>query len=380
MAGMNIMPGRTVEGRRGPRIDFYLVLAALLLLFVGYSSLYSEGMTRDGGGVFRKQMINGLVGLVPFSLFAFINPRVWQRASVGIYIFNLLLLLAVLVKGKVTKGAARWIDIGPMQFQPSELSKLLIVLTLAAFYASRQDRIDKLSTLGLGFLHALIPGLLILKQPHLGAFTVVIVSWFAISLVANVPGKFLIGPAVAALVVVAVVFLSPPLRAKVLPSYQLDRVEGLHAKNDPSGKNWQTNRAEIAFGVGGVTGTGFGNGQQKAGHFIPEQHNDFIFTVVGEEGGLVGCTLVLAAFAFLFYRIFMVMLVATDIYFRMIAAGIFAVLGFHTFANIAMVLQIIPVVGLWLPFISSGGTALWLCMAFVGLLLNIRSREKPILF
>jgi rod shape determining protein RodA len=151
-------------------------------------------------------------------------------------------------------------------------------------------------------------------------------------------------------------------------------------RNDRQGKNWQTDRAEIAFGVGGVSGAGFGNGQQKAGHFIPEQHNDFIFTVVGEEGGLIGCTLVLAAFGFFFFRVFLIMHLATDPFYRMIAAGIFAILGFHTFVNIAMVLQIVPVVGLWLPFLSYGGTALWLCMACVGLLLNIRRREKPLLF
>jgi rod shape determining protein RodA len=379
MAGLNVIQGRAVEGRRGPRIDVWLILATVILLTVGFMSLYSEGITRDGGTNFRKQILNGIIGLVPFGIFASVNPRFWQRAATPIYVVNLGMLMAVLAMGKAAKGAARWIDIGPIQFQPSELAKLLVVLTLATFYAARQDRIQHISTFLLGLAHAVVPAFLIFRQPHLGAFTVVMVAWFAISLVAHVPVKYLLGIVGGVAVLVSGVLAVPSLRAKVLDDYQQKRIEGMK-RNDRQGKNWQTDRAEIAFGVGGVSGAGFGNGQQKAGHFIPEQHNDFIFTVVGEEGGLIGCTLVLAAFGFFFFRVFLIMHLATDPFYRMIAAGIFAVLGFHTFVNIAMVLQIVPVVGLWLPFLSYGGTALWLCMACVGLLLNIRRREKPLLF
>lgn len=386
MAGINVLPNKPVEGRRGPRIDAHLLLATLLLLVAGFTALYSEGMARDGLASFRKQLINCVIGLVPFGIFATVNPRVWQRLAKPMYIVNLLLLMVVLLKGKTAKGAERWIDIGPMQFQPSELAKILIVITLASFYASRQDQIQTRSTYLLGLVHALVPALLILKQPHLGAFSVVMVAWFAISVVANVPIKYLASTFAVVAVIAGGLFAAPGLRNRLLNPYQVDRVEALLATlsnsgdSDKRGKNWQTDRAEIAFGVGSVTGTGFGNGQQKAGHFIPEQRNDFIFTVIGEEGGLVGCTLVLAAFGFFFYRVFLIILGATEPYYRMIAAGIFSVLGFHMFVNIAMVLHIIPVVGLWLPFLSYGGTALWLCMACVGMLLNIHRREKPLLF
>ena len=133
-------------------------------------------------------------------------------------------------------------------------------------------------------------------------------------------------------------------------------------------------------GVGGFEGVGFDHGEQKAAGFIPEQYDDFIVTVVGEEGGLVGCTLLLAAYGFFFYRIFLVMLYSTEPYYKMLAAGVFAVLGFHTFVNMAMVLNMMPVVGLWLPFLSYGGTAMWLCMSCVGLLLSVRRRQRPLLF
>lgn len=380
MASLQMVPGRAAEGRRVPRVDFWLILAAAILMTVGFMSLFSEGVTRDGGASFRKQAINAVIGLVPFGIFAWVNPRFWQRVAVPIYVVNLVMLATVLVMGKAAKGAARWIDIGPIQFQPSELAKILVVLTLATFYAARQDRITHVSTFGLGLVHAAVPALMIFRQPHLGAFTVVMVTWFAVSLVANVPLRYLLGVLGVFLAIVGTVLTVPPVR-NLLPEYQLKRLLGMsEGGKDVQGKNYQTDRAAIALAVGGVSGAGYGNGQQKAGHFIPEQHNDFIITVIGEEGGLVGATLVLAAFGFFFYRIFLIMHFATDPYYRMIAAGIFAVLGFHTFVNIAMVLAIVPVVGLWLPFLSYGGTALWLCMACVGLLLNIRRREKPLLF
>jgi rod shape determining protein RodA len=132
--------------------------------------------------------------------------------------------------------------------------------------------------------------------------------------------------------------------------------------------------------VGGLAGTGFLKGEQKEGRFIPEQHNDFIFTVVGEEGGLIGATIVLAAFGFFFWRVWLILIRAPDPFYKMVAGGIFAALFFHTFVNLAMLLKLLPVVGLWLPFMSYGGTALWLCLSCVGLLIGIRRRERPGMF
>jgi rod shape determining protein RodA len=373
---------RNSATRQGPvRFDAFLVLSALILLAFGLMSLYSKSSTFDGGSIFRRQLVNALVGLVPFALLATVHPKTWQRGSWLVYSLNALMLLAVLALGKSVKGAERWIDIGPLQFQPSELSKLLTVLTLAAFYANRENLTNRFSTLALAFVHVSVPMGLILLQPHLGAAMVVFVSWLAISVIARVPWGYLVATLVGFTAIAGALAVVPGIGEKVLHGYQAERIQGLVSRNrDTQGRNWQTDRAEIAFGVGGVLGTGFGQGTQKAGRFIPEQHNDFIFTVIGEEGGLVGSSLLLLAYAFFFYRVWLVMLLADDIYYRMIAAGILAVLFFHTFVNLAMVLHLVPVVGLWLPFMSAGGTALWLCMACVGLLLNLRRHERQILF
>ncbi|MFZ4508441.1 MAG: FtsW/RodA/SpoVE family cell cycle protein [Fimbriimonas sp.] len=372
-------PQASTESRRVAKLDYGLIGSALVLLLVGLMSLYSVGMARDGGLYFRKQLINLAIGIVPFSVFYFVNPDIWKRISRFLYGLNLLLLVAVLVAGHEAKGAQRWIDIGPIQLQPSEVSKILVILTLASFYSYRSEKIREPGTFFLGLLHVIIPAILIFRQPHLGATLVILVSWFCVSLVAGIRGRYLLillGVVVLGAVAVATI---PALSSKFLLPYQQGR-NPLLRERDVRGNDYQTWRAEIAFGVGGLSGSGFMRGEQKAAGYIPEQHNDFVFTIIGEEGGLIGGSLVLLAFGVFFYRVFLTMVHATEPFYRMIAAGIFGILGFHTIVNLFMVVQLGPVVGLWLPFLSHGGTALWLCVSCLGLLLNIRSREKPILF
>ncbi|MDR3688854.1 MAG: FtsW/RodA/SpoVE family cell cycle protein [Fimbriimonas sp.] len=375
VSGLSRLSGYGNEQRRVPKVDWLLVCATLLLITIGLMSLFSEGYSHDGGANFRKQVVDTLIGVVPFCLFAFTTPLFWRRCVNLIYGLNIATLLAVFVIGAHRKGAERWIQMGPLQFQPSEMAKILTVLTLSAYYANRQSEIQKPSTFWLGFLHVAVPFLLVLMQPHLGAALVILVCWAAISIVAGVPAKYF--------AIFAILFLALggalALSGKLLHGYQMERVLGIFS-HDAKGKSYQTDQAEIAFGMGGVTGSGFLHGERKAGHFIPEQHDDFIFTVMGEEGGLIGCSLVLVAYAFFFYRLWLVMFQATDPYYKMIVGGLFAALSFHTFVNIAMVLHMLPVVGLWLPFLSYGGTAMWMCMSSVGLALNIRRRERPLLF
>src|SRR5476651_588706 len=139
MASLTRDSGYVAEQRRGPKVDWLLLLATIILIVVGFMSLYSEGITHDGGANFRVQIRNTFIGLVPFAAFAFSSPRIWLRAANLIYSINIATLVLVLVHGAHKKGAERWIQLGPIQFQPSEMAKILVVLTLAAFYAKRQD-------------------------------------------------------------------------------------------------------------------------------------------------------------------------------------------------------------------------------------------------
>jgi len=379
MATVFPVPGYVTDNRRSlAKVDWYLVLATLILLMVGLMSLYSK-CASSNLPYFRKQLVNVGLGFVPLAVFATVHPKFWQRVSKLLYAISLSLLMLVLIHGRHAKGAGRWIQFGPIDFQPSELTKIFTILTLATFYTFRQDRIQKPSTFFYGLLHAIIPTLLVFRQPHLGGAMVMFCLWFVITLIAGVPLRSMFVTLGLALSIIGLGLYVPNLG--LIQPYQVKRLKAmLGIEADAKGSIYQVEQAEIAFGVGGVMGTGFGRGDRKANGFIPEQWNDFAFSIVGEEGGLIGGSLVLLTLGFFFYRIWLTIVQSSEPYYKMLAGGVFAVLGFHTVINIAMVLQLFPVVGIWLPFISYGGTAIWLCMACVGLMIGIRRRERPILF
>lgn len=352
------------------RLDWWLLLAAGLLLTFGLMSMYSYG-----GGFFGRYVQRLLIGLIPFGLFLWVPIGFWRRAAVVLYVLNIALLVLVLIAGASGGGAQRWLNIGPVEFQPSELSKLLNVICLAAYFASRPEPRPSLGAYGVSLLLALPSFLLVFKQPHLGATLVLIVAWLSVSLYAGVRWRYI----VATLAAAGVLFLlALTIYPKVLHSYQRDRVKALFVR-DAAGRNFQQDRAAIAFGAGGLTGKGYLRGEQKAGGYIPEQETDFVFTIIGEEGGLVGASLVLATFALFFFRLWLVLYRATDRFGRSLAGGVIAVLAFHMIANLGMNLLLLPVVGLWLPFLSYGGTALWLVMACTGLMLRLGA-EQPGMF
>lgn len=380
MASITLRP--TTESRNEKvGIDWWMLGAAGVLTLIGLLSIFSTGYG-DSLKEFKKQIVNIFLGLVPMGIFAFCHPRIWAKASKVVYGINLALLVGVLVIGHNINGAERWIGIGPIQFQPSELSKILIVLTLATFYSSRQDKIKSFSTFALGALHVFVPVLLILKQPHLGASLLILTVWVALSLVAGVSPKYMFLVIGSFVILTTLVFKVPAVRNHVLQPYQWERVLGLLGMDSGSKKvkdmKYQTDVASYAFANGGVAGTGYLKGEVK--HRVPFVSTDFIWSLVGEEFGLIGCFAVLGVFALLFYRIWLGMLNAADFYYQMIMAGILTVLGFHTIVNAGMVLGFFPVVGLWAPFLSYGGSAIWLCMSLVGLALNVRARERVVLF
>ncbi|MBI1334994.1 MAG: rod shape-determining protein RodA [Armatimonadetes bacterium] len=380
MASITLRPTSESRNER-VGVDWWLLGAAGLLTMIGLASIFSSGYG-ESTAEFKKQIINIFLGLVPMSIFGFCHPRLWARVSKVVYGVNLALLIGVLAVGHESHGAERWINIGPIQFQPSELSKILIVLTLATFYASRQDRIKSFSTFALGALHVFVPVLLIMKQPHLGASLLIIAVWIALSLVAGVSPKYMFITIGTLVLITTLVFKSPAVRNHILQPYQWERVLGLLGMDSKDKKvkdmKYQTEVASYAFANGGIAGTGYLKGEVK--HRVPFQSTDFILSLVGEEFGLLGCLSVLGIFALLFYRIWLGMLNAADFYYQMIMAGILTVLGFHTIVNAGMVLGVLPVVGLWFPFLSYGGTAIWLCMSLVGLALNVRARERVVLF
>lgn len=338
-------------------------------------SLYSIDHGSEGSRHFSRQLLRLGIGIVPFAFFFFVRPSFLLRYANVLYVVNALLLVLVLAMGSSGGGAQRWLNLGPIEFQPSEMSKILTVITLAAFYAKRHEEVNRLSTFLLSIVHIGLPLMLIFKQPHFGASLVVLVAWLGVSVSAGLKARYLIGSVGVAAALVGGAVLIPG----VLKDYQVERLHALFGGSEQD-ERFQIMRAQMAFASGGVTGVGFLKGEFNLPGFVPAQHTDFIFTVIGEEGGLVGCGLVLVAFGFFFFRVWRISMRADDPFYRMIGAGLFSVLAFHTIVNLGMNLELLPVVGLWLPFMSYGGTAIWLCLGSLGLLLNLDRRARPILF
>ena len=366
-----ISPSRSFPlSRRLSHLDWWMLLTVGLLMGIGLMSLYSIDHAASSD-YFKKQLLRIGIGVVPFMIFWLVRPDWLRRWANVLYLVNISLLVLVLVAGRARNEAQRWIEIGPLDFQPSELAKLLIAITVATYFAreSAHEPIG-LGTFVKSFLHVAIPMALIFKQPHLGSTLVIGVMWLAMSLAAGVRMRYVVGAVILGIAGLTAAYFTPG----VLNDYQRERVIGLF-NPDPKKSGYQVERGLVAIGSGGLTGKGFLKGEQKSLRFIPEQQTDFIFTVIGEEGGLVGGLIMLTVFGAFLMRIWLIVFQGADAFDRIVAAGLLALFAFHLTANLGMVLRLLPVVGLWLPFISYGGTAIWLCMASVGLLLNLRSRS-----
>ncbi len=376
---INVDSGLDRERRTGSgfSIDAPFLGATIFLLIIGLLAIFSVSKAMPDSGIFKKQLMFLFVGMIPAAIFALTPIQVWRRISNWLYATNLLLLLGVMFKGESGGGAQRWIDIGPLQFQPSELTKIFCVITLATFYEARKERVKEISTFILSFLHILPSLILLILQPHMGATVTVIVTWISISIIARVPWKYML-MFTAAFVAMFSVLLNMPDNP-ILRDYQKKRLMSLFVGDEKKDK-YQQSRGEIAFGLGGYTGTGLFKGEFKNGKSVPRQHTDFIMTVVGEEGGLLGSLLLLFGFGFFFLRGWSLAVRMSDSFSQMCAFGVLTVLAFHMFVNIQMNLAIGPVMGLPLPFMSAGGTALWLCLSCAGLILGLNSQRRAGLF
>lgn len=358
--------------------DWPLILSALLLVLVGLAAIASvDSVVAHKAGAFSstalKQAVLGAVGLAAMVALSFASGELWKRLSPALYWTNLGLLGAVTLFGRTINGSKRWLVIGNLTLQPGDFTKVLIVLTLAAYFAANIDHIKESRTFWRSLFHVAPLVALMVMQPHYGGAACVLAAWLLMAVAAGVPWQRL-GAVVGSLVLLlSAAFMAPGLLKGVLKGYHLERIENridevVHGKRDSSGAGFQQEQSEIAIGVGGTFGAGYGKGARKAAGFVPEQQSDFIFSVIGEEVGFVGSAGVLGLLGFFLYRVWLVSYRCRNDMDRFVAVGILAVLGFHTVTNLAMVLHIGLVIGLWLPFLSAGGTGLIACLAMVGIL------------
>jgi rod shape determining protein RodA len=288
----------------------------------------------------------------------------------------LLFLLIVLFAAPNTRGAARWIHlpIPGMDFklQPSEFAKICLLLTLSNYVAYLGARIREPVTLAKTLVHVGVPMLLIMKQPDLGTSLVFLAIWFGIVFLAGAKWQHLVLLFVAGIALFAFAW-----HANLLRPFQKDRVRTfVNPLRDPQGKGYHILQAETAIGGGGLSGQGWKQGMQTNGHFIPENHTDFVFTVVGEEAGFVGACALLGLYGVLLYRGVRIVAECEDSAGRLIAGGVTIQFAFHVIVNVGMNCGIMPVVGVPLPLVSFGGSATWANLAAIGLLLGVHRNRR----
>lgn len=342
---------------------------------VGLLALYSASSVQKGHADFRAQVIGILFSVPLFILFLLVDVTVWARYSRAVYAFMLALLLLVRVPGvgRSAGGAERWVSLGPVQLQPSEIAKLLLILAIADYLARHTRDLQTFGGFVKSFLFVVPPFILVAVQPNLSTSLIFIAIWAGMSIVAEQRLTFLgVSLLVAVFAFAAIWFIPNPLLKPYQRQRVLDYVTG--------SQSFHTLRAEKSVATGEVIGEGYGRGPLKAARYVPEATTDFIFTVIAEEGGFVGSVLVLGLFAFFLWRIWLIVINANVRLFRYIAAGIFVVFSFHTLVNLLVVVGLLPVTGVPLPFMSFGRSAMLLSMSSIGLLLNLRGREKQLVF
>ena len=383
------------------RLDWTLLLAVLALSAYGLVMVYSATRSPEAmsltppSSLAQKQAIWMLLGLVVFAatlLFDYERIAQWQMP---LYAVSLLLLAAVLVVGRAPTGAASWIAIGSFRLQPSEFAKIAVILSLAAFLSRRMDVIGELRGVLPSLLIPAVPVLLVLMQPDFGTALVIIAIWFGAVYLAGARTRHLGAVLAAGLALFTLMWnvdrlpldrvgpkpLALIAQKAALKDYQKRRLTiFLNPQADPLGAGYHIIQSRVAIGSGKLFGRGLFRGTQSRLRFIPERHTDFIFSVVGEELGLVGAGTLLFLYLFVFWRGLRIAIRARDPLGSLLAAGAISMLIFHTVVNIGMSVNIMPITGLPLPFVSYGGSNLLASFIAFGLLQNVHMRRDRIIF
>lgn len=348
-------------------IDWVLLAAIASLAALGMVTLFAA-VNLGEPALWHKQLIYWGVGMGAMFFLCFIPTRLLGLISWPFYLIALLLLLLVPLVGEVQMGARRWLDLGFINLQPSELMKWALMLVLASWFASREAR--ALSDVGIALAFAAVPAALIVNQPDLGTTLVLLFAATAMVIAAGLPWRWF---AVAATAAVA----SLPLLWHFMHGYQKKRVLTLlDPQSDPLGAGYHVIQSTIAIGSGGLFGKGYLQGTQGRLHFLPEQHTDFIFSVLAEEGGFVAVALLLFLYTVLITRMLIISYRAHSRFGSLLCIGVASIFILYIVVNVGMVSGLLPVVGLPLPFISYGGSALVTMLAALGLVMRVSIESK----
>lgn len=407
-----------VQPRQLRNLDLKILLPVISLITLGFLAIYSTTRNDPAGPMsyVGRQFFSLIIGLAGFFLFLFWDWSSLKKISRPFYLIMMVILAGLIALGELTGGVKRWLAWGPFSLQPAELGKLAVIFLFAEYFSSRPrlDRfLDLLPSLGL----TIVPFILIFLQPDLGTATTLWAIWLGCLIWAKVDLTFifcLISPVLSivawrwplvGLVYTALLLLFLANRRwkwldiavvvglnlatgtgfkifwNFLKAYQKRRILSfLNPGLDPLGSGYHSLQSKIAIGSGGFFGKGIFQGTQTTYQFIPEQHTDFIFTVIGEELGFIGIALVIGLLGLILYRGIRLAAEAEDGWSSFVAAGCVCLIAFQMLVNIGMTMGIMPVVGIPLPFLSFGGSALVVNLCAIGFLENIALRRRKILF
>jgi rod shape determining protein RodA len=367
------------------QVDWVLVIGVLALSAIGslliWSATHKRTSLTDGNedAFLVRHALNFAIGLVLAVLAAVTDHRRVRILAPVLYAASVVGLILVLVPGvgASINGSRSWIQLPWMSIQPSEFAKLAVIVGMALLIAEKGEtnhREARTIDIAQAIAVAAIPVILVMLQPDLGTVMVLGSIVFGIVAVSGVPKRWLLGITTAATVIAVLA-----IQFNVLKQYQLARFTAFaDPSQDPQGIGYNVNQARIAIGNGGVFGQGLFHGSQTQNAFVPEQHTDFVFTVAGEELGLIGAGAIICLFVLILWRGLRIAVNARDAFGRLIATGVVCWFAFQAFENIGMTLGIMPVTGLPLPFVSYGGSSMFAGLLAVGLLQNIHLRSHQV--
>jgi rod shape determining protein RodA len=353
-------------------IDKSLLIVSVFVGLIGTIMLYGSA-----GGSFTpwagNHLIRLIVGVFLAIVIGIMPVRYIYRPAYAFHFFVILLLIATAIFGDTSKGAERWLAIGPLRIQPSEFSKISTILALGRFFhEAYKFRLQPIYFIVIPIFIIMIPMALILKQPDLGTALLMCFCGLAVMVASGIDYRIFVGGFVACLTALPIIWAG-------LKTYQKNRVLiFLDPEKDPLGTGYHISQAKIAFGSGGVSGRGFMKGPQAMLEFLPEKHTDFAFTAYAEQFGFIGSFFLLILFAVIIAMLTLLCLKTRHIFGKLVICGITANFFFYVFINMAMVMGLTPVVGVPLPFLSYGGSVMITIFISFGIALNLQINDDPI--
>lgn len=349
-------------------LDFWLLLGLVLLCGYGFLVLYSAA----GGSetMVRNRLIQMMLGFVVMFVMAQFPPQFYQRVAPFLYLAGLIMLVLVDLIGSTSKGAQRWLDLGFIRFQPSEIVKLAVPLMVAVYLGSKPMPINLRQTL-IALVMILVPTLLVAIQPDLGTSILVSASGIFVVFLAGMSWWLIL------IAIIGLVAFIPIMWLYLMHDYQRTRVMTLlDPEKDPLGAGYHILQSKIAIGSGGISGKGWMQGTQSQLEFLPEPHTDFIFSVLSEEYGMIGVGILLLIYLFIIIRGLMIGVNAQTAFGRILSGALTLIFFVYVFVNIGMVSGLLPVVGVPLPLVSYGGTSFVALMAGFGLMMSIHTHRR----